>query len=294
MPYDYNSTSSLAHARNFKYIKREPDGKGGWRYYYDVKKHGADIKKRVENKTGITAARKDVEATKRNFASAGRKLASTSQKAGTAQYKLHNANNAEKDALERFKIAGGKYYTTDEDKMNAVKNTKNAPRVYGERYRDASIARDKAEKEYDTTAKEHESAKKEHEAAKKEYEAALEKFESIPIVKLSKDIKTGADTIKRWLKSPVATTKDILGVDEKERALESWRNLRNAKTHADYVLERNEGGSSEAIDAYDKADSKYFEAIGDYLNTPMGKIESLPYTMRGESFILEMRKRALY
>lgn len=33
MPYIVLSNDELAH---FKYIKREPDGRGGWRYYYDT------------------------------------------------------------------------------------------------------------------------------------------------------------------------------------------------------------------------------------------------------------------
>ena len=37
MDYRIGSDGELCHARSHKYIRREPNGKGGWKYYYDNK-----------------------------------------------------------------------------------------------------------------------------------------------------------------------------------------------------------------------------------------------------------------
>ena len=147
----YITSNSLAHARNFKYIKREPDGKGGWRYYYDVKKHGADIRKRVEDKTGITA---------RN------KMDKAKYDAYVAEWKADRMHNKAVSAKKNYEF-GMQLRREVREKQKAGINTRfvgSGPNHQkdGEEYRDASIAYNKAKKEHAAAEQAYNKAKKEY------------------------------------------------------------------------------------------------------------------------------------
>ena len=281
MPYDYNSTSSLVHARNFKYIKREPDGKGGWRYYYDVKKHGADIKRNFENKTGI-AARNRMNDAKKKYDTAQGQANEKKYAATEAKKRYDSYMNISRDVREQQKA--GINITWVGAHTNALARA-------GEEYRDKSIAADKTTKEA--------------EVAKKEYKSAQEKYNNIPMVKLSKEVKAGANKVSDWLKTSAEKTADKLGVDEHAKVKEAYAKKTDAAfeknaANASYQLAKELKSNSEAMKIneerlknttkkHDDALTKFNAARDEYFNTPLGKLDKASghFKEDGEHFFNE-------
>jgi hypothetical protein len=256
MPYDYNSTSSLAHARNFKYIKREPDGKGGWRYYYDVKSHGANIKRNIENKTGITARNK-MNAAKDNYDYKKWRSDNKKEEASKAKKEYEFWMKARKDVRDRQKAG---------EKVMFVGSGPDHQKD-GEAYRDANIAADKASKQAT-------SAKKEYEKAKKEYE-------NEPLVKLSKEVKAGADRIATWFDNKVDEVKEKTGhaaLERRNAAEDKMYETKWAKESADYKFNRDrtrENGEAyrDAQKAFEKSTADYNKAMAEYNQTDLARFE---------------------
>lgn len=271
MPYDYNSTSSLAHARNFKYIKREPDGKGGWRYYYDVKKHGADIKKRVENKTGITA-----------------------------KNRLDKADNAKLRAKWDHDSAKSKTANAKSDYERTVsyrqylQNKKGFNASDGREYVRTREKEDEYKQKYDEAVKNEKKAKQKHRATSKEYETAKKEYESVPLVKLSKEtkkvIEKGCSKVDSWLEAASNNIDEAKKkIDEVNKKIDSKVEPISGKRHAEAIEDAKNRLIDAQIDrnnAYDedaknKAEINFQKAKKDYettkekyyKDTTRGKIE---------------------
>lgn len=252
----YITSNSLAHARNFKYIKREPDGKGGWKYYYDIKSHGANIKRNIENKTGITARNK-MNAAKDNYDYKKWRSDNKKEEASKAKKEYEFWMKARKDVRDRQKAG---------EKVMFVGSGPDHQKD-GEAYRDANIAADKASKQAA-------SAKKEYEKAKKEYE-------NEPLVKLSKEVKAGADRIATWFDNKVDEVKEKTGhaaLERRNAAEDKMYETKWAKESADYKFNRDrtrENGEAyrDAQKAFEKSTADYVKAMAEYNQTDLARFE---------------------
>lgn len=261
---------------HWKYIKRVKKN-GKWKYYYDWDQ----LKKDTSNKIQTT-------------------LDKAADKLGVDERdRLKEASRKQTEATLRNIVAKSNF-----ENLDTTNRTPDEIRKSGEQYRDSSKEKAKAEKNYQN---------------------AVQDYVNTPIGKLEAKHKVtvskGVDFIKSISKK-VDDIKDKAGVDEKERLknaaatratseserevnlqkyVTSYDEYHNAehpqlKQKAKRRLDVDENSYESSRNKVSTARSEYEQALNEYINTPIGKIEGSIYFMQGQKYyerLLKSRRKII-